>query len=199
MSLTSCRSSSAVQSENGLPFRFSRTANDDGLSTSSRIEVAESHAPPADAEAPEEVWEGQDRAVSTERPQQGRLSRRTRPTRHSLSSDRQFRVRQQWEGVITRLTADGFEAELRDLTAPSNSTEFAEFPLDEVTEADRPLIAIGSVFYWVIGYETIRRGQISNVSELRFRRLPQWTQREIEAVREKGQKLFERYAQNGKR
>ena len=104
---------------------------------------------------------------------------------------------QQWEGVVTRVEGDGFEAELHDLTDSSNPPEFAELPLAEISEADKPLLMPGCVFYWIIGYETRSGGQITRVSEIRVRRMPRWSKKSLETVKEKGRELFKRFAQHG--
>lgn len=116
------------------------------------------------------------------------------PRRHA--AHRQFKVLQQWEGVVTRVDGDAFEAEIHDLTNPSKPPEFVELPFAEISDVDKPLVAPGCVFYWIIGYET-KSGQISNVSEIRVRRMPRWSQRDIESIKLKGQELFQRFAQNG--
>jgi hypothetical protein len=110
---------------------------------------------------------------------------------------RQFRVLQQWEGVVTRIDGDWFEADLRDLTAPNNPMEIAEFPFAEISPADKPLIRPGCVFYWVIGYETRSGGQITNTSEIRVRRAPQWTQRKLDELKARARELFTLESEDG--
>jgi hypothetical protein len=59
-----------------------------------------------------------------------------------------------------------------------------------VSSDDRPLICPGCVFYWIIGYETRSSGQITNSSEIRVRRAPLWTQRQIDAAKAQVSDLF---------
>jgi hypothetical protein len=110
---------------------------------------------------------------------------------------RRFRTLQQWEGVVTQVREDVFEAELRDLNHPSSPPEFVELSLDEISAPDKPLLRNGSVFYWIIGHETRTAGQILNVSEVRFKRTPRWSRAELEAARKTGKELFERFASHG--
>ncbi|MHB8381884.1 MAG: hypothetical protein ACYDBH_24065 [Acidobacteriaceae bacterium] len=89
---------------------------------------------------------------------------------------------QQWEGVVVAITADHFDAVLKDLTSMKRPHERAAFSNDEVEPDDAYLIAEGAVFYWFIGYELSKFGQRKLISKLRFRRLPAWTKGEISAV-----------------
>jgi hypothetical protein len=86
-------------------------------------------------------------------------------------------VLQKWEGRVQKLTRDGFIALLTDLTGFGPDEE-AEFDEDDVSSVDRPLIKPGAVFYWSLGYRDSTTGQRSRESVIRFRRLPQWSQRD---------------------
>lgn len=106
---------------------------------------------------------------------------------------RRFIVQQQWEGIVLRLYDNSFEAELRDLTNFKNALEITELPLTEISETDRHLIRPGCVFYWVLGHETRNHGQISNVSEIRVRRMPNWEKADIEQLHRSGDSLFKQF------
>jgi hypothetical protein len=93
-----------------------------------------------------------------------------------------FMVLQKWEGTVSTVGGDEFVAVIRDLTDRSRPDEEAAFPIEEVPEADRNLMAPGAVFYWNVGYELTAFGQRKRVSAIRFRRLPAWTRSEIESV-----------------
>ncbi len=95
---------------------------------------------------------------------------------------------QKWEGAVLGVEHNSFFAKLVDLTQGSPEEE-AEFCLDDVSEEDRPLLKPGAIFYWNIGYHDSRTGQRRKVSEIRFRRLPAWTAREIEAARREATRL----------
>lgn len=92
-----------------------------------------------------------------------------------------FRLLQQWEGTVTELDQDEFTATLRDLTDETRPSESANFSLDEVSESDLPLVALGAVFRWSIGYRT-RKGQKERVSNISFLRLPAWSATAAERV-----------------
>jgi len=106
----------------------------------------------------------------------------------SIQLKEQFTSLQKWEGVVEEVKSDYFVARLVDLTEP-NQDEEAEFALDDVPEADRPLIAPGAIFYWNIGYLDNRHGQRYRASLIRFRRLPAWTEDEIKASREEAERI----------
>ena len=89
-----------------------------------------------------------------------------------------------------RLSGDTFRATLRSLRDPGESEKEAEIPVDEVTEDDRELLAVGAVFYWTIGYDISPAGTRRRTSLLKFRRMPAWTRRDIERVRAEGRELF---------
>ena len=86
-------------------------------------------------------------------------------------TQRRFKMLQHWEGIITAVQEEFFWANLSDLSAPSNPEEVVELPIEEISESDRPLLKPGSVFYWSIGHEITRTGQIRRVSEIRLQRV----------------------------
>lgn len=114
-----------------------------------------------------------------------RLTRKQAPARR-------FEILQQWEGVVSEITDESIWAELRDLTRQSPAIEVVELPLEEIPRADRPLLRIGGVFYWSIGYETSPGGQIRRVSEIRVRRTPQWSRHSVDSIRAKAKDLLQR-------
>lgn len=79
---------------------------------------------------------------------------------------------QQWECVISRVHDDCVECEMHDLTDESMPAEQAEVYLEEFNHYDRPLLQEGAVFYWSIGHEISRTGQVRRYSDLRVRRMP---------------------------
>lgn len=97
---------------------------------------------------------------------------------------------QKWEGVVLEVLSDSFLARLVDLTRTGLDEE-AEFPVNEVSEEDRPLIRPGAIFYWNIGYHNSYSGQRTRTSIIRFRRLPAWTREEIEAAKREAERLGE--------
>ena len=107
-------------------------------------------------------------------------SARTRPTR--------FELKQQWEGTVVEIHQDSFVVTLKDLTNPSYPEESSELFLDDVGETDKPLLETGAIFYLSVGYEDTQRGR-ERKSVIRFRRLPGWSARSLEAARGKAREL----------
>ena len=104
-----------------------------------------------------------------------------------------FRLLQQWEGTVTEIADGEFTAELRDLTDPANYREEATFERDEVSPDDQPLLALGAVFRWSIGYKTSNAGQRERVSQLRFVRIPGWRKSAVEEIERRATQLQERF------
>ena len=77
---------------------------------------------------------------------------------------------------------DSFLAILRDQDARTRASERAEFDLAIVSQRDLSLVLTGAVFYFTVGYRTDPAGTRTGFSEVRFRRLPQWTKREIASL-----------------
>jgi hypothetical protein len=99
---------------------------------------------------------------------------------------------QEWEGYV--LTIDrphkSFTARLLDLTVNDKAEkELAEFDISELSESDDKLLQEGAVFRWVIGNQITRGGQKRRISQIIFRRMPAWTQREIDEARREAKEL----------
>ena len=89
---------------------------------------------------------------------------------------------QKWEGIVLQVLEDSFFARLVDLINGGMDEE-AEFPIEEVSDADRSFIAPGAVFYWNVGYIDNVSGQRTRASVIRFRRLPVWRPEELEKAK----------------
>ncbi len=100
-----------------------------------------------------------------------------------------LQTRQLWIGTVTEVGESSFVAILRDRTKPSNPDEQATFELNEISEEDRPLVSVGSTFYWVVGREQSVAKSITNVSKVRFRRLPMWTKSALKRASTKAERL----------
>lgn len=84
-------------------------------------------------------------------------------------------------GIQTELEEAGFRARVKDLDGPDMDGEFS---LEEVSSDDLGLVRVGAEFYWNIGYVE-HRGRRTRESSIRFRRLPAWSQAQIDkAVQE---------------
>lgn len=86
--------------------------------------------------------------------------------------------KQEWAGRVTAIDNGTFDAHLRDLTG--GGREVATIDLEEVTPEDRGRIRVGSLFHWVMGYETIG-GTRTNVSRIVFLNSPRVTERDLRA------------------
>lgn len=100
-----------------------------------------------------------------------------------------FEALQKWECIVLEVQDESFRARLIDLTQEGPDEE-AEFSIQEVSEEDRKLIRRGSVFYWTIGYNDLK-GQRTRESLIRFRRLPVWRERDIDAAGRRARELRE--------
>lgn len=94
-----------------------------------------------------------------------------------VRQQRKFQLLQFWEGRVDELVNEGIVAIIRDKTNPSNPEEEATILLEEISDEDIDLVRPGAVFYWSIGYEDAPSRR--RISQIRFRRLPGWTKREI--------------------
>ena len=113
--------------------------------------------------------------------------------RGELGPVRKFKVLQQFEGKVTEVYEDQtFRADLIDLTDKTSELENAEFSIEEIHPLDRDLIVPGSVFYWIMGYETTP-SDYKRVSEIRLRRSPRWSDHEIDSITKEGQDLFSKF------
>jgi hypothetical protein len=112
------------------------------------------------------------------------------PSHNTLISGRNgFKSVHKWEGVVTALSEDGedFTASLTDLKN-GGAKEEVTLPVEEVSEQDRPLLQLGALFYWNIGYEKTN-GQIKKASIIRFKRLPKWSNKDWDSILDKANEL----------
>jgi hypothetical protein len=122
-----------------------------------------------------------EQALSTTRPQA--ISRIVSLPR-SIPTRERYVVAQRWEGTVIEVRSSTFVARLNDLTDEKHPPERAVFALAEVDDDDRPLLQPGAVFYWSIGYHHNPAGTRTLSNDLRFRRLPQWTARDVTGIQE---------------
>jgi len=89
-----------------------------------------------------------------------------------------------WIGRVVEVDKRGFRAVVVDQTAQL-ADETGYFPFEEISDDDRPLIIVGAVFYWAIGYRVDESRRRSRLSQIRFQRLPTWSQEELERIQER--------------
>lgn len=110
------------------------------------------------------------------------------PVRFTTRS--RFLPLQKWEGTVLSVRAESFVARLVDKTSDAVDAE-AELPLSDVTVDDLALVQPGAVFYWTVGYSMDLSGSRRRVAEMRFRRLPVWTKRDLEQARSAADRTIE--------
>jgi len=109
-------------------------------------------------------------------------------TRYRIPSE-QFDVLQEWEGLVSEIVEETFVARLTDITNRDSPEEEADFLIEELSRGDLKLLRPGAVFRWIIGYEMKQNGTKRRVSQIVFRRLPQWTEKEIAEADQEAEKL----------
>lgn len=91
---------------------------------------------------------------------------------------------QEWEGYVTDIREEEFDARLTDLTAQSPvETDEVTVPMEEISPEDRRKVQLGAFFRWVIGYERSLGGTQKRVSVFVFLDLPVMTERDWEHAR----------------
>lgn len=88
--------------------------------------------------------------------------------------DRKFVESQYWQGYITQIQNDVFEAVIYDQTNKNNPEEIAVIPMNYVSPSDLAFVHKGAYFYWKVGYFVDASGTIRNVEYLKFIR-PYWS------------------------
>jgi hypothetical protein len=98
---------------------------------------------------------------------------------------------QSWEGVVLDVHPQTFVARLVD-PAGAHPDEEVELANEELSPFDLGMVERGAIFYWTIGYrEVLPRGARSRFSEIRFRRLPAWSDNDLRAARRGAESLAE--------
>lgn len=111
------------------------------------------------------------------RPNGPRAVRRAIP-RNSWDRAPSLFAKQEWEGRVTAIRKDEFDARLRDLTG--GSRHVATIELEEIGAEERERMSVGSMFHWVMGYERSPGGTRSYVSRIVFLNPPHLTRRDLE-------------------
>ena len=90
------------------------------------------------------------------------------------------------EGQVTSIDQEQKEVSIRfhEIGGDNQVIEEAVFDMDEIPPSDYDLLEEGAIVYWNIGYLD-QSGERKRISELRFRRMPIWSKREIERVEKK--------------
>jgi hypothetical protein len=101
------------------------------------------------------------------------------------------------EAVVLSIGGDDFVARLTNINDDESPDDLGDlegvFPIDEVSIPDRPLLKVGAIFYWNIGYYDDVAGQRHRISELRFRRLPTWHSGELNVADREADEVLEAF------
>lgn len=89
---------------------------------------------------------------------------------------------QRWTGRVERVLSNRFVAIVHDITNPTNPAEEVELDLEEVSPADRGLVAEGAMFYWSIVYRDSKSGQRERIAAIRFARQPKLSDQDVEDI-----------------
>lgn len=102
-----------------------------------------------------------------------------------------FQSLQEWEGVVLNISDSTFTARLVDVFDKDAPDEEADFLRQDLRNDDFKMLEPGAVFRWVVGYVIKKDGTKRRSSDIVFRRLPQWTQRDISEADEEARSLLE--------
>lgn len=112
-------------------------------------------------------------SASTDRIAEPKISKPVRKADNVFRlGDSHSKLIQQWECLVLHVDGECVACEMCDLTDESKAAEFSEVYLSEFSPFDKDLLQEGAVFYWSIGHETSRSGQVRKFSEFRVRRVP---------------------------
>ncbi len=107
----------------------------------------------------------------------------------------------QWEGMVDRVDGNGFHCRLVPLTggeADRGKVELTEFSFDDLAaESDKPLVVPGAIFYWTVGRARNAAGTVTNLSLVRFRRLPPPTSAQASLAEQEARDLLRALNGNG--
>jgi hypothetical protein len=110
--------------------------------------------------------------------------------RHEVAP--KIEVLAEWDGYVEDVHRDFFTARLRGLKGDgvAGKDEEAEVPKSDVDAADSDLIVPGAFFRLMITYESPKVGPRRRYTTVQFRRLPAFTQREIDAAEREADELL---------
>jgi len=98
---------------------------------------------------------------------------------------------QRWTGRVERVAGDRFVAIISDVTTPTNPAEEVDLDVEDVSPADRPLVAEGAIFYWSIVYRDTKGGQRERITTIRFARQPKLSDDVINDIFSEADKIAE--------
>jgi hypothetical protein len=114
------------------------------------------------------------------------------PSFNAVESRTYSKSVQKWQGFVTEISEDTFQADLIDLTA-GGTKETGEFSKVQVRDEDLSLLKIGAAFYWFVGV-TVQNSQAKSESVIRFQRLIKWTENNFDSAADRAKLLFTKFA-----
>lgn len=97
----------------------------------------------------------------------------------------------EWEGYIDSIDEKEFSVRMVNIRSKSPlPVDLATFSKDDISEYDRKLLRVGAIVRWIIGRERLPTGQIRNVAELYFRKLPAHSKKDYRRACEKAEALL---------
>ncbi|MBN1379821.1 MAG: hypothetical protein JXA04_11370 [Gammaproteobacteria bacterium] len=107
-------------------------------------------------------------------------------------------IKQKFSGVVIDIDRENEEiiARISDITNPNNPEEQVTLGFDEILESDLSQLAKGDSFVWYIGYIQGMMVSRQNFSKIRFRRLPKWSQQEIDTANDNAEKLSQFFSRD---
>lgn len=95
-----------------------------------------------------------------------------------------------WEGVVESIGDGVVYARLRSLRHTDRVEQGAEVEIDAFHPSERRLVEPGTVFSWTVGYRT-DHGTRAGFSEVKVRRLPAWSKRDVARIAESARRWDE--------
>ncbi|GBE09144.1 hypothetical protein BMS3Abin11_02275 [bacterium BMS3Abin11] len=100
-------------------------------------------------------------------------------------------IKQKFSGFVTEVDHESkeFSARITDVTHPKNPEEQVTLSFDEIQEVDQNQLEKGDSFVWYIGYVQGQMISREGFSKIHFRRLPVWSQQEIDTASSQAEEL----------
>lgn len=101
-----------------------------------------------------------------------------------------------WEGIVESIFKSSFIAKIKDVAGEAPD-ERVEIDFDELTNIDeRVLVKIGAIFSWTMGYSVSLSGTRKRQAILIFRRMPTWTEDDIEQGYKIADEMYEKLSEH---
>ena len=110
-------------------------------------------------------------------------------TSHKIDSRNYSRASYRWVCYVTAINKDTFTANVKELRSDTEIFEEAEYEIQDLDDEDVKMLKIGAVFYWSMGFE-YRNGTKKKESFIRFKRLPVFTEKQIDNALDLSNELF---------